>query len=287
MGSLPSAKPLLIPPGLPNLLRDLIHERVGIFFDPTRIDVMFDKLDDLARAQGCQSFLDYYFILKYGENSEAEWGNAINALSVQETYFWREMSQITALVETVVPNWFARRNEPLKIWSAACATGEEPYSIAMALEEKGLGHWPIEIVGSDASEAALTKARAANYRERAFRSLPTNLKEKYFTRQRDAFELRPEIKRRVSFQKANLVAEAEIQKLATAPVIFCRNVFIYFSPETIRRTLAIFSANMPTQGNLFVGSSESLLKLTDDFELEEISDAFVYVRRATAQTSAA
>lgn len=282
MPPLPSVEPLAVPEGLPPLLRDLIHEHTGIYFDAGRYDVMLEKLSDLARARGHRSFMEYYYLLKYEDKQRIEWQRVVEALSVQETYFWREMAQIRALVDVFVPQWFAQNNTPLRIWSAACATGEEPYSIAIALEEAGWGNHRIEIVASDASEEALQRARRATYRERAFRTLPFHLQKKYFVEENGFFRLNTDIVRRVRFERANIMDRREIVGLARSPVIFCRNVFIYFSPETIKRALYLFADAMPEHGKLFVGASESLLKLTNDFQLEEIHDAFVYVRRERA-----
>ena len=279
MQTLTPAPPLSIPDGLPPLLRDLIHEYTGIYFDAGRYDIMLEKLGDLARAQGHHSYMEYYYLLKYEDRNRIEWQKVMEALSVQETYFWREIAQVEALVHTVVPRWFASRQTPLRIWSAACATGEEPYSIAMALQEAGWGDHPIEIMASDASESALAKARAARYRERAFRSLPGHLRVKYFTEDGKDFRLNETITSRVRFYRANILEKREIAGLACASVVFCRNVFIYFSQDTIRRALYLFADAMPSGGHLFVGASESLMKLTDQFTLEEIQNAFVYVRR--------
>ncbi len=279
----PRPRPIALPEGVPNLLRDLIHERTGVFFDQDRLDLMIEKISDRAIARGCQSFLDYYYILRYNEgDAEVEWRRVMDAFSVQETYFWREIDQVRALTEVVVPEWFRRTSAPLRIWSAACATGEEPYSIAMALVEGGWGAHPIEIVASDASEAALERARTGVYRERSFRALPVALREKYFEPTPAGLQLRQDIVSRVQFRWANLVDRTHILDLAAAPVIFCRNVFIYFSPATIGRVVAALAERMPPNGHLFVGASESLLKITKDFELDEINQAFVYRRRATS-----
>lgn len=271
--------PLSVPEGVPVLLRDLIHERTGLYFEPDRFDTLLDKLRDRALHHGCQSYLDYYYILRYGAGPPDEWLRVMDAFSVQETYFWRELSQIRTLTHTLVPRWFKSHSLPLRIWSAACASGEEPYSIAMALIEAGFGSAQIEIQASDASEAALEKARRAVYRERSFRALPPELRSRYFTPVSDGWKLSPEVTRRVTFRRANIVVADEIADLARAPVIFCRNVFIYFSAEAIRRTLSSFAEHMPDGGHLLVGASESLLKLTQEFELHEINDAFAYVRR--------
>lgn len=279
MSLLGGATFLPVPDGVPGLLRDLIHEHTGVFFEPDRFDTLLEKLRGRAQFHACHSYLDYYYILKYQEKGPDEWLRVMDAFSVPETYFWRELPQINALCSTVAPQWFRRHDGPLRIWSAACASGEEPYSIALALLEAGFGDHPIEILASDASEAALERARPAVYRERSFRCLPPHLREKYFARCREGWRLDPAIANRVSFRQANLVAPAEIADLAESPVIFCRNVFIYFSPDAIRRTLATFALRMEPGAHLFVGASESLLKLTCQFELTEIGDAFAYVRK--------
>ncbi len=280
MSAIPSPSPpapIAAPAPVPHLLRDLVHERTGIYFEDERFDSLLEKLEERARFYRCSSYLDYYYILKYEEKGPDEWRRVMDAFSVQETYFWREFDQVRTLVDVVVPAWFKTHNSPLRIWSAACATGEEPYTLAMALNEAGWGQHPIEIAGSDASETALAKARAGLYRERSFRSLPAALREKYFTSKPGAFQISPEIAERVVFRWANLVSPDSTAELATSQIIFCRNVFIYFSPNAIRRVVNHFADRMPSEGKLFVGSSESLVKLTDRFELEDMAGAFVYL----------
>jgi len=272
-----------VPEGTATLLRDLVHENTGSWFDEERIPLLLEKIAPLAQERKSVSFLDYYYFLKYEGASSGEWLRVLDALSVQETYFWREMDQIDALVKTLVPKWFSRQNRPLRIWSAACASGEEPFTMAMALQEAGwFDRAPIEIVASDASGSALEKARRGIFRERSFRSLPAALREKYFTNVPQGTCISPTLLVRVRFQRANLVVPSEIVHLATAPVIFCRNVFIYFSTDAIRRTVKTFATHMPAGGHLFVASSESLLKLTTDYELTEIGKAFAYVRHPVA-----
>lgn len=283
MPALRDSRPLSVPDGVPLLLRDLIHEHTGLFFEAERTDVLLDKLRDRVELHGCRSYLDYYYILKYAERGPDEWLRVMDAFSVQETYFWRESSQIDALVKRVVPEWFAHHAAPLQIWSAACASGEEPYSIVIALLEAGLGHLPVEIHASDASEVALAKARAGIYRERSFRALAPALREKYFKSRPEGSQLDAEVISRVKFRRANLVDPAEIAGLASASVIFCRNVFIYFSVDAIRRVVGVFADRMAEPACLFVGSSESLLKITPAFELHEIDDAFVYKRAARTE----
>ena len=270
--------------GLPDsafaLLRDLIHERTGLFYENGKSDLLTDKLSPLVVERGFNSFLDYYYLLKYDAEAGDEWGRVMDALSVQETYFGREPDQVRVLVDVLVPQYCAaRRVAPLRIWSAACATGEEPLSIAMALNEKGwFDRAPIEIYASDASAAAIAKARRGVYRERSFRSLAPQLRAKYFTAEQSVWRVVPELQARVNWSVANLMAESDVSRLATASVIFCRNVFIYFSQDSIRKAVGLFSRLMPRPGYLFVGASESLLRLTTDFDFQEIGGAFVYVK---------
>jgi len=240
------------------------------------MDFLIDKLEPAAQNRGCGSFLEYYYALK--DNDTGEWERAWEALSVQETYFWREMSQVDALVKKIIPDWFRQSQLPFRIWSAACATGEEPYTLAIALAEAGLDRQAIEITGSDASLDALEKAERAVYREKSFRTLPAGLRQKYFEPVTGGWKLCMEIRRRVVFKRANLFESGDIAALARVQAIFCRNVFIYFSRHAIRQTVAMMAARMPSGGFLFVGASESLLRITTDFELKEIEGALAYVR---------
>jgi chemotaxis protein methyltransferase CheR len=261
------------------ILRELVHDRLGLFYEPSQFDQLADRLAPLVVARGLGSFLDYYYLLKYSADRE-EWGRVMDALAVQETYFWREIDQIRAVVDHLVPRLTeALRGRPLRIWSAPCATGEEPLTIAMMLEERGwFARAPIEIIGSDASRAAIARAALGRYGARAFRNLAPALREKYFTAVADHWVVVPDLQRRVAYDVVNLVAPDEVSRHAGAPVIFCRNVFIYFSDRSIRRTLDAFAESMPEPACLCVGASESLLRLGTPFELQEIGGAFVYVK---------
>jgi chemotaxis protein methyltransferase CheR len=270
---------LELPASVFTILRDLIHEQTGLHYDDSKRELLAEKLSPLASERGFGSYLDYYYLLKYGPGSEEEWPRLIDALSVQETYFWREIGQIQALVTKLLPEHVARSpRRTVRIWCAACATGEEPLTIAMALEEAGwFARAEIQIHASDASPAALSKARRGIYRERSFRALPGQLRAKYFLSTEDGWQIRSDLSARVTWSLSNLVEDAEISKLATVPFIFCRNVFIYFSQQTIARTVHSFANCMERPGYLFVGAAESLLRLTDAFKLTEAGDAFVYV----------
>ena len=269
---------LVVPAGTDNLLRDLVQDHTGMIFDSEKSDLLLDKLSPLVIERGFHSFLDYYYLLKYDENSETEWKKVLDTISVQETFFWREMDQINSLVDILVPEWAEKNNgRPLQIWSAACATGEEPLTIAMALSEAGwFNRIPIKIMATDASPSALTKARAGLFRDRAFRNLPLAMRNKYFEKEGNSWRVDPTLHSRVSWSSANLVNRNEIAQLAEVPFIFCRNVFIYFSSDTIRRVVRTFADHIKGPAYLFVGVSESLLKISNEFELITVGNAFAY-----------
>jgi chemotaxis protein methyltransferase CheR len=222
--------------------------------------------------------LDYYYLLKYDPNADDEWRAVVDTISVQETFFWRELDQIRALVDILIPEWASQGSAfPLRIWSAACATGEEPLTIAMALMEAGwYNRIQIEINATDVSDAALRKAKAGLFRERSFRNLPPAMRDKYFRKEDQVWRVDPGLHARVHWHKANLVNKAEIVPYGRVPFIFCRNVFIYFSRDMIRRVVQTFADMAEAGAHLFVGVSESLLQVTTDFELTDIGDAFVY-----------
>ena len=269
------------------LLRDLVHERTGLHYDDGRADTMADRLAPLVLARGMGSFLDYYYFLKYDPGGQAEWPRILDALSIPETYFWREIDQLQALARVVVPDLLRRRGV-VRIWCIPCASGEEPLTLAMLLEEQGLfARGQIEIRASDASDAALDRARDGVYRERSFRALPAPMRERYFTAEDGRWRIAPSLHRRIqSWDRVNLFDEPEVRRRAAVDVVLCRNLFIYFSETGVRRVVNVFGEVMPVPGYLCVGAAESLLRITDRFELQQIAEAFVYVKQAQAGSTA-
>jgi chemotaxis protein methyltransferase CheR len=142
----------------------------------------------------------------------------------------------------------------------------------------------VEIAASDGSQAALDAAAEGLYRERAFRTLPTQLRARYFTREGTRWRMDPALRDRISWSRVNLLDTNTVARQANADIILCRNVFIYFSESAIRRVVETFAHAMPAPAYLCVGAAESLLRLTDRFELEQIGDAFMYVKNVSKGT---
>jgi chemotaxis protein methyltransferase CheR len=278
----PGAAQLRIPGRTLELVRDLVQAHAGMTYDEGRLHFLQDRIAPLALERGFESLLDYYYFLKYDAEAEREWSRVIDAIAVQETYFWRESDQIRALVRSIIPSLIAGGRQDVRIWSMPCASGEEPLSIAMAIDEAGLhSRAAIEIQASDASERVLQRARAGVYGERAFRQLPGQMRERYFTPLAGGdWAVSREVHDRVrSWTCRNAVRPEEWGTLANADVIFCRNLFIYFDAPTVRRVVAAFAARMRRPGYLCIAAAESLLRLDTPFAMEDVDGAFVYVCR--------
>ena len=269
-------------PGAVTLVRDLVHERTGLFYDDGRLSQMADRLAPLVANRRFDTFLDYYYFLKYDAGSSDEWLVVMDALSVPETYFWREADQLRAIVDVIIPALARNVARPLRIWSVPCASGEEPLTLAMMLDERGWRE-PVAIEASDASSAALARAAAGVYRERAFRSLPLAFRQRYFEPVDGGWRIDPELSSRVTWSQVNLMDTTAVRARAAADVILCRNVFIYFSEQAIRHVVNTFARAMPVPAYLCVGAAESLLRITDAFELEQVGDAFVYVKKSAME----
>jgi chemotaxis protein methyltransferase CheR len=253
-----------------------------MWYDDGRLHFMRDRIIPLALERGFDSLLDYYYLLKYDADAELEWRRVVDALAVQETYFWREADQLKALAEHIVPSLAAAGRHHVRIWSLPCATGEEPLSIAMALDDAQLfSKLSIDIHASDASESALMRARAARYGERSFRQLPAPMRDRYFVATgAHEWTVAPELHQRVrSWTRVNAVRPDEWGDRAEADVVFCRNLFIYFNGETVKQVVTGFADRMRSPAYLCIAAAESLLRLSTPFSMETIGGAFVYVRK--------
>ena len=267
------------------LLRDLIQERTGLFFrDYQGLDVIANRLAPRLEKRGCRSFSEYYRLLSKGEIVAAEeWLCVVAELSKSKTFFLRHARLVESLVTTVIPRWLSNRGtETLKIWSAACSTGEEPLTIAMALSEAGwLDRIQIELYASDANFVVIEKAKRGVYSESRMHFLSPELRSKYFVPVDEGWQIKPELHERVRWSVTNLMTESEMAELAASHIIFCLNVFIYFSAPTICQLLRSFGKQMPAGGYLFTDDGDyftSLMSQVGLFERQEINGASIWMR---------
>lgn len=268
-----------LPDDVFRLLRDAIHRRTGIFFPDASKYLLQKRLSPRARELNFESFQKYYYFLQYDPRAEAEFDEISDLVTTKETYFFREPAQLSAFVEEIIPEVMERKaGKKIRVWSAGCSTGEEPYSIAMMLEESGhFNRAAFEIFASDISQQVLVRARKGQYRENAFRATDPTIRDKYFTREPDGtWRIHDDIRNRVSFGRLNLYDEPRVSLLGFLDVIFCRNVIIYFDEASKRTVITNFYNRLIDGGYLLLGHSESLLSLTSQFKLRHLKNDMVY-----------
>jgi chemotaxis protein methyltransferase CheR len=272
---------LELPDDVFRLLRDQIYKRTGMWFADASKYLLQKRLSPRARELNFDSFQKYFYFLQYDPRSDAEFDQIYDLVTTNETYFFREPAQLTAFVEEIVPDVLARKSlKKVRIWSAGCSSGEEPYSIAMLLQEGGwFGHAQFEIFASDINQQVLAKARKGHYRESAFRATETHLRDKYFSREPDSsWRIRDEVRNRISFGRLNLYDEARVSLLGHLDIIFCRNVIIYFDDASKRHVVSNFYNRLVDGGYLLLGHSESLISLSTQFKLRHLKNDMVYQR---------
>ena len=268
------------------LLRDFISGFCGLWFDDDSAYFLERRLQQRLRERQLDSFLDYYYLLLYGAEREEELSRVVDVLTTNETYFFREMNQLRALTEEIVPELVQRRGgrRRLRLWSAGCSTGEEPYTLAiLLLEHPLLAGWDTEIFASDISQRVLQVARRGVYTASSFRSTEPAYRERYFEPV-DAGSSRvvEPVRRLVTFGQLNLLAPEQWTILGQFDVILCRNVMIYFNAEGKRKMVESFHRKLDGGGFLLLGHAESLMNVTTAFTLRHFRHDMVYQKPAAA-----
>lgn len=259
-----------------SLLRNLIRQRLGLSLsDQDGVRLIGNRLAGRVKQNRCESFLEYCHLLSCGgAAAEEEWRQVMAVLATSKSGFFRQRRAVRALVNVALPQLLSRSHtetaspsEPLRIWSASCATGEEPISIAIALDDGGwFDRVPIEIQASDASYVAIERAIQGVYSEEKVSALDVRLRDKYFTREEDGWRVVPRLHDRIHWRIANLMIENEVGELAKSHVVFCRNVFIYFTENAICQTLRLFAQLMPAGAFLFSDSGDYFTRLVTSIE---------------------
>jgi chemotaxis protein methyltransferase CheR len=270
---------LELPDDVFRLVRDAIYRRTGIWFTDASRYLLQKRLSPRARELSFDSFQKYFYFLQYDPRADGEFDLIYDLVTTNETYFFREPAQFTAFVEEIVPELVSGKAvKKIRIWSAGCSSGEEPYSIAMLLQEAGwFDRASFEIFASDLNQQVLARARKGHYRETAFRSTDPTLREKYFARQADgSWHIADSIRNRVSFGRVNLYDEARVAVLGSLDVIFCRNVIIYFDDASKKSVIRNFYNRLLDGGYLLLGHSESLISLSTEFKLKHLKHDMVY-----------
>jgi chemotaxis protein methyltransferase CheR len=269
---------LPLSPQVFSILSSLVMEHCGLNFDAAHMPVFADKLAARAAEQGFESLLDYYYFLRYDAGGADELAALIETLVVGETYFFRELPPLQTLVSQVIAPAVASGHRP-RVWCAACATGEEPLTLAMLLAARGL-LGEVELVASDINGAALERARAGLHSRRAIRQEMPGFADRWLHATERGLEVHERLRAAISWRRINLIDDAAVTALGTFDAVLCRNVLIYFNDETARRVIDRLTARLVPGGVLLVGVSESLLRFGGPLLCEERDGTFLYRRPA-------
>ncbi len=260
---------------------DFLYRRTGMLFTETKRYYVQRRISDRMTFLKIGSFGTYFGYLRGDVDGEIE--KFINAFTVNETYFYREEHQLRCLSSDLLNERVRakRPGEALRIWSVPCATGEEPYSIAMWLLE----NWPevdvqdIEILGSDIDTECLVAARQGEFGQRALMRLSPALIEKYFeTVGPDRWRIVPDLRQSVQFTAVNLMEASQTRQHGKFDVIFCRNVLIYFDDASRRLAAENLFESLVPGGFICLGHTESMSRISPLFEVRRFADAIVYQR---------
>lgn len=266
------------------LIREVIYNYSGIYISDDYQSIFMRRLERRLLSLAMDSFHEYYYFLKYNQSNNDELRNLMDVITIKETYFFRELDQMKTLVNEVIPKLRKRKGgESIKIWSAGCATGEEPYTIAMLCMEKGyhLGETRIEIFANDISQEAIQKAKKGIYKQTSFRAIDRAFLQRFFTPLDDGmYMIREEVKECLNFFCINLLEKNRLTFLPLFDVIFCRNVIIYFNDESKRKVIESFHKKLQPKAFLFLGHSESLINFTHLFKLKHFYHSLAYQKVA-------
>ncbi len=265
--------------GMFRVLRDFIYDISGNFVADDLRSTMESRLQQNVRKLQLNSFHDYYYYLKYDRRKDEEIASLIDTITVHETYFFREMKQLDTFNEEVLPELIEKekRTKRLRIWSAGCSTGEEPYTLSMMfLENRRLRDFNIEIYATDISRGSLTTARRGIYREPSFRSIDSYFQRMYFTKEESGYRIADQVKQSVVFLHLNLYEKEKWGLLPEMDAIFCRNVIIYFNAASKKGVIDSFYNKLKWGGFLLLGHSESLITLATDFSLRHFKNDLLY-----------
>lgn len=251
-------------------LIELVADFTGIALTEQKRSLVYGRLAKRLRANGLTRFSDYRILLEDKDSPERE--QFTNAITTNLTAFFREKHHFDYLTEELIPDILKhRKRDKIRIWSAGCSTGEEPYSIAMALRESvpNIDSLDMKILATDLDTNVVETGRNGVYTVERVKDLDPARKKRWFQRgtgdQQGKVRVSPDLRKMVSFRQLNLMQKWPLQ--SSFDVIFCRNVVIYFDKPTQHKLYNRFASLIPAQGTLFIGHSETLHGVDDDFEL--------------------
>jgi chemotaxis protein methyltransferase CheR len=265
-------------------IRDLVYKVSGIYKAEEKLYLLADGCGRRMKEMGARTPRDYWDHLTAPAGRDGELRLLMNEITIGETCLFRSQPQLDALRKVILPEIVAEKTKlitrKLRIWSAGCSTGEEPYTLAMNMLEESerlLKGWTVEIVATDLNDRSVETARAGVYGEYALRSTSDYFKRKYFSPvDEKKLQVRTEVKKLITFSRLNLLDDSKMLFMKGVDLIFCCNVLIYFDGVSKSKVINHFFSNLNFGGYFFLGTSESLMKLNDQFHLVHFPGAIGY-----------
>jgi len=265
-------------------IRDLVYKVSGIYKAEEKLYLLADGCGRRMKQVNARSPRDYWDHLTAHPSRDGELRQLLNEITIGETYLFRSPPQLDALRKVILPELVAEKTKQitkrLRIWSAGCSTGEEPYTLAMNLLEESdrlLKGWTIEILATDLNDRSVETAKAGIYGDYALRSTTDYFKRKYFSAvDQKKLEVRPEVKKLITFSRLNLQDDAKMLFMKGMDLIFCCNVLIYFDGPSKSKVISHFFSDLNFGGYFFLGTSESLVKLNEQFHLVHFPGTIAY-----------
>lgn len=258
-------------------LRDYIYENAGICLSDIKKNALENHLARRIREKHYSDFEEYFTFLRTKDATEVKL--LFDVVTTNETYFFREPLQFNLFTKHILPQVLARkRTRDIRVWSAACSSGEEPYTLAAILRETD----PLlraDIIGSDISDAVLESARRGVYSSYSVRNVPPNYLRKYFRPRENMYEVEESLRKTVRFMNVNLMDEKSVRTIRNVDVILCRNVLIYFDDKSKKKVVSQLYDALTPNGFLIVGTSESLYNVTRAFK-PTVIDRVVFYQKA-------
>jgi len=260
---------------------ELVRSHCGISFGTDTRFLLERRIARRMRELGITSISAYQYELRNDSRRDGELAALIDEITTNETYFFREKSQLRALVGEILPEALVARRErgtgPVSVWSAGCSSGEEPYSIVILAREAGFDpERDLRVYASDISRRMMKRARSGTYRETSFRETDPAVRARYFEEKDGSWTVSDAVKKCVDFIHLNLMDRSRIALLGAMDVILCRNVMIYFDADTKREVIQTFEDKLRPGGHLLLGHSESLINVSSGLELRHLKNDLVY-----------
>ena len=265
-------------------LSQQIYQKLGLYFDERKIYFLKKRVEKRMEVLGIDDPRDYVFMVSYADKDGSEMQALANLVTTNETYMFREYDQLQAFANHCLPEVLsakqARGQRSLRIWSAGCSSGEEPYTLAMIVQDvfPQAQSWDCEIVATDIDQNMLQRVAAARYGARSVGDVPAEYREKYLTQDGDEWVVRKRTSALVHARHLNLSDRMSMRGIRGFDFIFCRNVLIYFDDLSRKAVVDHFYNALNPGGYIFLGHSESVGRATTAFKLKRFETHLVYVK---------